>query len=239
MLSLTTRTRTNGAVGDMLELMIALVVGAALACAGVRIPARLLIGFTYMLALFLVLPIALRAAGAVLPANTSAAVGMVEAVWQSVVSLVLIGIWCRPASTSASRANTLGALQLSLATYVAAKFIFFDIGKAMHLREMEAFFIYSGLPAWMNYAVMIFEIAGAVALLLHKPRNLAFMAGAGLGLLMVGAILTHARNGDPLADSFDAIKQLLFLVAYLAVSVVCRRADAGLPAPVSEGAPPA
>lgn len=105
------------------------------------------------------------------------------------------------------------ALVTGLALYVALAFFGFEIGKAAHDGEMRQFFTASGYPVWFMYAVMAAEIAGASALLAARTR---LVAACWLGMVMIGAIATHARNGDPFSDSLDAVRMLL-LVACIAV----------------------
>ena len=62
------------------------------------------------------------------------------------------------------------------------------------------------------YAVMAFETMGAIALLVPRLRTAAAMV---LALIMLGAIATHARNGDPFADSLDALRMLLVAACIL------------------------
>jgi hypothetical protein len=47
------------------------------------------------------------------------------------------------------------------------------------------------------------------------------LAGASV---MAGAIVTHARNGDPVSDSFEAIHLLATLVAIVGIGVLGERA---------------
>lgn len=109
-------------------------------------------------------------------------------------------------------------LVAGLAWYVALAFAGFEIGKVAHDAEMRQFFLGSGYPVAFMYVVMAVEIAGALGLLVARLR----VAGAILlGLVMLGAMATHARNGDPFSDSLDAARMLL-LVASIAVLGACR-----------------
>jgi uncharacterized membrane protein YphA (DoxX/SURF4 family) len=100
-----------------------------------------------------------------------------------------------------------------LAWYVALAFAGFEIGKAAHDAEMRQFFLGSGYPVAFMYVVMAVEVVGALGLLFARLRVAAAVL---LGLVMLGAIATHARNGDPFSDSLDALRMLL-LVAAIAV----------------------
>jgi uncharacterized membrane protein YphA (DoxX/SURF4 family) len=78
---------------------------------------------------------------------------------------------------------------------------------------MRRFFLGSGYPVAFMYVVMAVEIAGALGLLVARLRVAAAIL---LGLVMLGAMATHAHNGDPFSDSLDAARMLL-LVASIAV----------------------
>jgi len=99
----------------------------------------------------------------------------------------------------------------SLSIYVAFAFFGFEVGKAAHDAEMRQFFLASGYPIWFMYVVMSVEIAGALALLTQRMRPIAAVL---LGAVMVGAIATHWRNGDPFPDSLDALRMLLLVACF-------------------------
>ena len=110
-------------------------------------------------------------------------------------------------------------LVAGLAWYVALAFAGFEIGKAAHDAEMRQFFLGSGYAVTFMYVVMAVEIIGALGLLVARLR---IAAAVLLGLVMLGAIATHARNGDPFSDSLDAVRMLL-LVASITVLGVYQR----------------
>jgi len=113
------------------------------------------------------------------------------------------------------------ALSAGLAIYVASAFFGFEIGKAAHDAEMRQFFVGSGYPVWFMYAVMAAEIAGALALLARRAR---FIAACWLGAVMIGAIATHVRNGDPFSDSLDAVRMLILVVCIATLELTHRSA---------------
>lgn len=119
----------------------------------------------------------------------------------------------RRGAAATIRFTTSSALIVGLSLYVAFAFFGFEIGKAAHDAEMRQFFASSGYPIWFMYAVMAAEIVGALALLVPRTR---FIAACWLGAVMVGAIGTHARNGDPFSDSLDALR-ILILVGCIAI----------------------
>ena len=109
------------------------------------------------------------------------------------------------------------AVLLGLCIFAALGYLATEAGKLAHDAEMREFFTSSGLPVWAMYAVMAAEVLGAVGLLVPPLR---VYSAAGLSLAMVGAIGTHARNGDPFSDSLDAVR---FLVVLGVIAVLARR----------------
>lgn len=145
------------------------------------------------------------------PGIVGAGVGMAIA-----GALALIGPATRPwPGLALSSAVTTG-----LARYVALAFFAFEIGKAAHDDQMRQFFTASGYPVAFMYVVMAAEIAGALGLLSARTR---LAAAGGLALLMVGAIGTHLRNGDPFADALDALRMLLVLISIAVLTIAAAR----------------
>ena len=107
-----------------------------------------------------------------------------------------------------------------LCVSTALAFLATEVGKLAHDAEMRAFFPASGYPVWFLYAVIVFEILCSIGLL--EPR-VRLVAACGLALDMVGAVVTHARNGDPVSDSFEAIHLLATLVAIVGIGVLRER----------------
>jgi len=110
-----------------------------------------------------------------------------------------------------------------LCVSTALAFLATEVGKLAHDAEMRSFFTASGYPVWFLYAVIVFEILCSIGLL--EPR-VRLVAACGLALDMVGAVVTHARNGDPVGDSFEAIHLLATLVAIVGVGVLRERVPA-------------
>ncbi len=136
------------------------------------------------------------------------------------IAIVLAGIaTARGNGTNASSTASAFAFRpetvAGLSVYVALGFFAFEIGKAAHDAEMRQFFLGSGLPVWFMYAVMAAEIAGAVGLMFERTRPYAAL---WLAAVMVGAIGTHVRNGDPFSDSLDALRMLLVVVSIFVLS---------------------
>jgi uncharacterized membrane protein YphA (DoxX/SURF4 family) len=101
-------------------------------------------------------------------------------------------------------------------------FLSTEIGKLAHRDEMRSFFTASGYAEWFLYVVIVFEIVGAVGLLVPTVR---LVAACGLAVDMVGAIVTHARNGDPFSDSYEAAHLLVILVCIVLLGVLQSRVE--------------
>ena len=64
-----------------------------------------------------------------------------------------------------------------------------------------------GLPEWARWVVGTLKLTFAALLIvgLILPE-VTPIAAAGMGLLMIGAVVAHLRVGDPLAKSVPALK---------------------------------
>jgi uncharacterized membrane protein YphA (DoxX/SURF4 family) len=111
-----------------------------------------------------------------------------------------------------------------LAVSAALAFLATEVGKLAHQPEMRAFFTASGYPAWFLYVIIALETAGAVGLLVPTVRS---VAACGLAVIMVGAIVTHARNGDPFSDSYEAAHLLVILVCIVLLGLLQDREALG------------
>jgi len=173
---------------------------------------------TIVIGACLLLGLAWLAGVALLPLVPAAARGLLRGLIGGTVAL---GPWLVGAAVVATidalRHRSQGTrsaarLGLAMSIYVALNFFGFEIGKALHDAEMRQFFQASGYPVWSMYVVMAVETFSAIALLVPRLR----VAAAGvLVLMMLGAIATHARNGDPFADSLDALRMLLVAACLL------------------------
>jgi uncharacterized membrane protein YphA (DoxX/SURF4 family) len=144
-------------------------------------------------------------------------------------SAVLARAVARPKRPEAGRGGGLAFaaspfLIRGLCVSVALAFLATEAGKLSHDAEMREFFTSSGFPVWFLYFVIAFETIGAFALLAPGVR---LVAAGGLALVMVGAIATHARNGDPVTDSLEAAHLLVILVCILWIGVVRTRPEIG------------
>ena len=93
-----------------------------------------------------------------------------------------------------------------LSFYVALAFIAAEIGKISYLAQMREFFHESGYADWFLYSIISLETIGAIGLLIRA----SLIPGAALlSVIMLGAIYTHYRNGDPFGDSLAALHLLI------------------------------
>jgi uncharacterized membrane protein YphA (DoxX/SURF4 family) len=76
-------------------------------------------------------------------------------------------------------------------------------------------FVDWGYPAWFRFVVGAGEIVGAVLLVIPRRR---FLGAVVLTVILVGAVLTHLVNQDPLAESIAAPLNLVLVGAVLWVS---------------------
>jgi uncharacterized membrane protein YphA (DoxX/SURF4 family) len=114
-------------------------------------------------------------------------------------------------------------------------FFVVSIGKMRNAAEMEQFFIQSGYPASFNYVIIGVECVFSLAMIWHYKLRTGLVSAIVLMGVMLGAIITHAKNGDPLEASYDAFAQLLILCLLTALFIVEKRyAGRNLPKPVTE-----
>lgn len=102
-----------------------------------------------------------------------------------------------------SNVKTIGlwaAIVLTSLVYAAA-----GIGKLMGVPMLHESFAILGLPGWFGYFIGAAELAGAVGL---YWRRTATLAGAGLAIIMMGAIYFHLVY-TPISAGIPAIVLLI------------------------------
>lgn len=117
------------------------------------------------------------------------------------------------------QAPALAGMELIVqALCVSVAFAFFsaEIGKLTHDAQMRQFFLDSGYAVWFMYAVALTETMAAACLLVPKLR---LPAASVLAMVMLGAIFTHARNGDPFSDSLEALHLLVVVACILVLNL--------------------
>lgn len=115
-------------------------------------------------------------------------------------------------SNSADTHRIIAFIKWAIIIRIAGYFLFVSLGKYHHLDEMLLFFTTSGYAKHFFYIVLVLECLGALGIILHFQLRTGFLAAAGLLVLMIGAVLTHVNNGDPLSDSADAFRQIIGLI---------------------------
>jgi putative oxidoreductase len=109
-----------------------------------------------------------------------------------------------------------GYVLKGLCLSVSIAFLITEIGKLAHDAEMRQFFLDSGYPVWFLYFVIISETLGSIGLFISK---LIIPAAGGLAAIMIGAIYTHLRNGDPFSDSLEAAHLLILLICIIVIKM--------------------
>ena len=88
------------------------------------------------------------------------------------------------------------------------------VGVEQQAKEFERF----GYPRWFRVVTGSVELAGAAGMLLGVLYPaLAAPAGLWLAAAMTGAILSHARVGDPASQMVPAAAYLLLALAVVAL----------------------
>lgn len=77
----------------------------------------------------------------------------------------------------------------------------FVSGETFFGPSYEEKFVDWGYPGWFRFVVGIGELLGGILLLFPRTR---FPGAAGLVIILVGAVLTHIVNQDPLGHSISA-----------------------------------
>ncbi len=138
-----------------------------------------------------------------------------------ILLLNLVGTLKGPAGSPALRAFiTTPAVLNGLCFSVSLSFLSTEVGKLAHLSDMRQFFVLSGYAAWFLYFIIVAETLGAVGLLLSGTL---IPSAIGLMAIMMGAIRTHAHNGDPFSDSLEALHLLVLLACILVVRLLRKR----------------
>jgi len=107
-------------------------------------------------------------------------------------------------------------LSIVLACLVAVPFLAIGMTKALALKPMREKAAESGHSVSAYRVIGALEVAGAAGVLLGLAVPLlGGLAGAGLLLLMVGAVITHVREGDARGTA-PAVVCPALVAAYLA-----------------------
>lgn len=103
-----------------------------------------------------------------------------------------------------------------LAGVLAAEFLSFGAAKLAAVASMRTRAEHLGYSAAIYRGIGALEItaAGGVLLGLARP-SIGVAAGAGLVLLMAGAVASHLRTGDSTAEIAPAVATALVAAAYV------------------------
>ena len=103
-----------------------------------------------------------------------------------------------------------------LSIFVAVIFFLFGAAKVFALAPMRERATHAGFSVTAYRGIGALEIAGAAGLLLGLAVPvLGALAGAGLLLLLVGAVITHVRNHDRGRDVVPALVCAVLVGGYL------------------------
>lgn len=156
-------------------------------------------------------------------------------IWGKELTFLFIGLLSTLLVRSEYKASTISndlikfkseVLRLTLLTSIiicASFFFMVTIGKSRNAQAMEDFFVQSGYPASLNYVIMVVECIFSLGLLLHFKLKSGLVSVFVLLAVMLGAVITHVRNGDPIADSFDAFNQIFILLVIIFLLFTERR----------------
>ncbi|WP_410608206.1 DoxX family protein [Amycolatopsis sp. lyj-109] len=105
---------------------------------------------------------------------------------------------------------------IALSVFVAAIFLLFGAAKLFALAPMRERAAHAGFSVDAYRGIGALEIAGAAGLLLGSAVPvLGALAGAGLLLLLAGALVTHVRNHDRGRDLVPALVCAVLVAGYL------------------------
>jgi hypothetical protein len=88
--------------------------------------------------------------------------------------------------------------------------------KILAIAPMRARAAHAGFSVAAYRRIGVLEVAGAIGLAVGLVQPLlGGLAGAGLLLLLAGAVVTHVRNGDGLREAAPAVVCALLVAGYL------------------------
>ncbi len=105
---------------------------------------------------------------------------------------------------------------IALSVLVAVVFLLFGAAKLFALAPMRERAAHAGFSVGAYRGIGALEIAGAAGLVLGSAVPvLGALAGAGLLLLLAGALVTHVRNHDRGRDLVPALVCAALVAGYL------------------------
>lgn len=117
----------------------------------------------------------------------------------------------------------MNAASTVLAVLLAVFFLPLGTVKILALAPARALAAESGFSSLAYRGIGVLEVAGATGLLIGLIEPLiGGLAGAGLLLLLAGALATHIRNGDQPRKFAPALVAGLLVAVYLSVHLGAR-----------------
>jgi hypothetical protein len=105
-----------------------------------------------------------------------------------------------------------------LSVLLAVLFLLLGVAKLLALPRMRALAAHAGFSVAAYRGIGALEVAGAAGLLLGLTVPLlGAAAGAGLLLLLAGAVITHVRNRDGIRELAPAVVCAVLVAGYLAI----------------------
>jgi len=101
-----------------------------------------------------------------------------------------------------------------LSILLCAMFVFAGMPKILGAPKAVEGFAQAGYPRWFLTFIGVVEVGSGLSLLVPKAR---FYGAALLVCTMIGALVTHARGGDPVGKMIPAMV-CLAAAAFLAVT---------------------
>lgn len=104
-----------------------------------------------------------------------------------------------------------------LAVLLAVLFVVLGVSKLLALPRMRELAAHAGFSVAAYRGIGALEVAGAAGLLIGLTVPLlGASAGVGLLLLLVGAVITHVRNGEGIRELAPAVVCAVLVAGYLA-----------------------
>ena len=108
-------------------------------------------------------------------------------------------------------------LSIALASVVALVFAVLGVAKILTVPRMREMAAHAGFSVAAYRRIGVLEVAGAIGVPLSPiVRLFGGLAGAGLLLLLAGALTTHVRNHDTARAVIPAVVCMLLVASYLA-----------------------
>ena len=103
---------------------------------------------------------------------------------------------------------------------LAAAYVLPGSAKLLAHPKMRRAAAHFGIP-WSRYRLLgVAELAAAAGVLIGiRWPSLGVAAAIGMILLLVGALVTHRRAGDPVKEAVPALLVLVITIAYLAITL--------------------